>query len=54
MMQMATEPRMDERSVLRVIFYFLVARLGDRRLRGHSFFATHVAEPAVVADFGAW
>jgi hypothetical protein len=35
------------------IFYFLLARLGLRRLRGHSFFATLLAKPAVVADFGA-
>jgi FkbM family methyltransferase len=52
-MQMATEPRMDERSVFKAIFYFLLARLGVRCLRGHSFFATLLARPAVVADFGA-
>ena len=52
-MQMASEPRMDEKSVFKAIFYFLRARLGVRRLRGHSFFATLLAKPAVVADFGA-
>jgi FkbM family methyltransferase len=51
-MQMATEPRMGERSVFRAIFHFLLARLGVRRLRGHSFFETLLAKPAVVADFG--
>ena len=52
-MQMATEPRMGERSVFKAIFYLLLARLGVRRLRGHSFFGTLLAKPAVVADFGA-
>ena len=52
-MQKGTEPRMDERSVFRRIFHFLLARLGVRRLRGHSFFGALLAKPAVVADFGA-
>jgi FkbM family methyltransferase len=41
------------RSVLKRIFYFFLARLGVRRLRGHSFFGALLATPAVVADFGA-
>ncbi len=49
----AADARMDKRSVLKAIFYFLLARLGVRRLRGHSFFAMLPAKPAVVADFGA-
>jgi len=39
--------------VLKRIFYFLLARLGVRRLRRHSFFGTLLSRPAVVADFGA-
>jgi len=39
--------------VLKRVFYFFLARLGVRRLRGHSFFATLLAKRAVVADFGA-
>ncbi len=52
-MQKATDARMDKRSVLKAIFYFLLARLGVRRLRGHSFFAMLLAKPAVAVDFGA-
>ena len=53
LMQKATDARMDKRSVFEAIFYFLLARLGARRLRGHSFFAMLLAKPAVVVDFGA-
>ncbi len=53
LMQMATKPRVDGRSVLKAIFHFLLARLGVRCLRGDSFFGTLVPQPAVVADFGA-
>ena len=45
--------RAHVRLMVKRIFYFLLARLGLRRLRGHSFFATLLAKPAVVADFGA-
>src|SRR5713101_5288205 len=44
---------MNARSVFKRVFYFLLARLGIRRLRGHSFFGTLLPKPAVVADFGA-
>jgi len=54
LMQKATDARTDKRSVFKAIFYFLLARLGVRRLRGHSFFALLLAKPAVVADFGAY
>ena len=53
LMQKATDARMDKGSVFKAILYFLLARLGVRRMRGHSFFAMLRAEPAVVADFGA-
>ena len=33
-MQNTTDARMDKRSVFKAIFYFLLARLGVRRLRG--------------------
>jgi FkbM family methyltransferase len=39
--------------VLKRIFYLLLARLGVRRLREHSFFGMLLVQPAVVADFGA-
>lgn len=39
--------------MLKRIFYLLLNRMGIRRLRGHSFFATLLGKPAVVADFGA-
>ncbi len=35
------------------MFHCLLGWLGIRRLREHSFFATVMARPAVVADFGA-
>ena len=35
------------------IFHCLLGLLGIRRLREHSFFATLLARPAAVADFGA-
>jgi FkbM family methyltransferase len=53
LMQTATEPGIGEGSVFKGIFYFLLARLGVRRLRGHSFFGTLLAQPVVIADFGA-
>jgi len=52
-MQTGDAFRVHMRSMMKRIFYFLLARLGLRRLRGHSFFATLLAKPAVVADFGA-
>jgi FkbM family methyltransferase len=45
--------RRHVRSVFKQIFYLLLERLGMRRLREHSFFATLLARPAAVADFGA-
>jgi FkbM family methyltransferase len=39
--------------VFKAIYYWLLARLGIQRLRGHSFFGTLLAQPAVVVDFGA-
>ena len=44
---------MHVRSVFRRIFHCLLDQLGIRRLREHSFFATLLARPAAVADFGA-
>jgi len=35
------------------MFHCLLGWLGIRRLREHSFFATLLARPAAVADFGA-
>ena len=51
-MQKATDARMDKRLGLQGDLLF-PARLGARRLRGHSFFALLLAKPAVVVDFGA-
>jgi FkbM family methyltransferase len=51
--QKITEFRINARSVLKHIFYLLLDRLGIRRFREHSFFATLLARPSVVADFGA-
>jgi len=45
--------RLGARSLFKAIYYWLLARLGIRRLRGHSFFGTLLPRPAVVADFGA-
>lgn len=45
--------RAHVRSVFRRIFHRLLGWLGIRRLREHSFFATLLARPAGVADFGA-
>ena len=45
--------RAHVRSLFRRIFHCLLGRLGIRRLREHSFFATLLARPAAVADFGA-
>jgi FkbM family methyltransferase len=39
--------------VLKHIFYLIVARLGIRRLRGHSFFHALLPQSAVIADLGA-
>jgi hypothetical protein len=44
---------MRVRSVLKRIFYLLLARFGVGRLGGHSFFVTLLAKPAAVADFDA-
>jgi FkbM family methyltransferase len=41
------------RSVFRFAFHCALGWLGIRRLREHSFFATLLARPAAVADFGA-
>ena len=49
----ATEFHINVRSMFRCIYHLLLARLGVRCLRGHSFFAMLLAKPAVVADFGA-
>jgi FkbM family methyltransferase len=49
----ATKSGTRERTVLKRIFYFLLARFGVRRFKGHSFFGTLLTKPAVVADFGA-
>lgn len=53
MLVRASECGRDNGSVLKQIFYLLLACLGIRRLRGHSFFDTLLPRPAVVADFGA-
>jgi len=39
--------------VFKAVYHWFLARLGIRRLRGHSFFGTLLGQPAVVADFGA-
>ena len=52
-MQKGDAFRVHVRSVFKHIFYCLLDRLGIRRLREHSFFATLLARPAAVADFGA-
>ena len=41
------------RSVFKRVFHQLLDGLGIRRLREHSFFATLLARPAAIADFGA-
>src|SRR2546430_15205018 len=41
------------RSVFKFTFHCVLGWLGIRRLREHSFFATLLARPAAVADFGA-
>jgi FkbM family methyltransferase len=45
--------RAHVRSGFRRIFHCLLGWLGIRRLREHSFFATLLARPAAIADFGA-
>jgi FkbM family methyltransferase len=45
--------RAHVRSVFKRIFHCLLDWLGIRRLREHSFFATLLARPAAIADFGA-
>jgi FkbM family methyltransferase len=45
--------RVRVRSVFRRVFHLLLDRLGLRRFKEHSFFGTLLAQPAVVADFGA-
>lgn len=45
--------RVHVRPVFKRIFHCLLDWLGIRRLREHSFFATLLARPAAVADFGA-
>jgi FkbM family methyltransferase len=52
-MRKATWFRIHARSVCRRIFHLLLDRLGIRRFKEHSFFATLLARPAAVADFGA-
>jgi hypothetical protein len=52
LMQEATDARMDKRSVFKAIFYFLLARLGVRRLRGYSFFRALLATPSAMAENG--
>jgi FkbM family methyltransferase len=51
--QESTGFRAHVRSVFKRIFHCLLDWLGIRRLREHSFFATLLARPAAVADFGA-
>ena len=41
------------RSVFKRVFHRLLDGLGIRRLREHSFFATLLARPAAIGDFGA-
>jgi FkbM family methyltransferase len=53
LMRKATEFRMRARSAFKQIFHLLLARLGIRRFKEHSFFGTLLARPAAVADFGA-
>ena len=45
--------RVRVRSVFKRTFHFLLRWLGIRRLREHSFFATLLERPTVLADFGA-
>jgi methyltransferase, FkbM family len=45
--------RVQVRSVFRRTFHLLLGWLGIRRLREHSFFATLLARPTVLADLGA-
>jgi FkbM family methyltransferase len=45
--------RAQVRSVFKRIFHWSLGWLGIRRLREHSFFATLLARPTAVADFGA-
>jgi FkbM family methyltransferase len=45
--------RAHVRFVFKRIFHCLLDWLGIRRLREHSFFATLLARPAAIADFGA-
>ncbi len=45
--------RVQVRSVFKRIFHLLIGWLGIRRFREHSFFATLLARPTVLADFGA-
>jgi FkbM family methyltransferase len=45
--------RVHVRPLFKRIFHCLLDWLGIRRLREHSFFATLLARPAAVADFGA-
>jgi FkbM family methyltransferase len=45
--------RASMRSVFKFTFHRVLGWLGIRRLREHSFFATLLARPAAVADFGA-
>ncbi len=52
LMQKAIDASMDKRSVFKTIFYFLLARLGVRRLIGHRFFAMLRETSPVEADFG--
>jgi FkbM family methyltransferase len=45
--------RMYTRSVFKRVFHWLLDRIGIRRFKEHSFFATLLPRPATVADFGA-
>lgn len=53
LMQKGNGFRVHARSARRRIFHLLLAWLGIRRLREHSFFAPLLTRPAAVADFGA-
>ena len=45
--------RIEARSLFRRIFHVLLDRLEIRRFKEHSFFASLLPQPAILADFGA-
>jgi FkbM family methyltransferase len=48
-----SEVRVEARSLCKRAFHALLERLGIRRLREHSFFASLLPKEAIVADLGA-